>query len=232
MHRQLRFQTVPMAAALAAGLVALGCSKAETEQPKEPAPAAKTAPAPAGSEKAPPTALANNPLAEAAGTYEIDSVHSHVVFRIKHLGVAYQYGSFNQVEGSLTLSADPTKSEVQVDIAADSVFTANKKRDTHLKSPDFFDVKQFPTISFKSTKIEPAGGSTYNVTGNLSLHGVTKSVTIPMELTGTGKDPWGGFRVGFEGKLDIDRTDYGITFMPDGLGNEVNLMLTVEAIKK
>ncbi len=233
MTRQSPIHQLYLAAALsAAALLAVGCSKAdEGKKPtKAPPPATKTTGP--SSDKAAPAPAAST-LSEAAGSYEIDGVHSQAIFRILHLGVSYQYGRFNKISGALTIDgADPTKNSVSIEVAADSVFTANKKRDTHLKSPDFFDAKQFPTIIFKSTKVEAAGGDKYNVSGDLSMHGVTKPITIALDYVGFGKDPWGGFRVGFEGKASIKRSDFGITFMPEGLGDEVELTLAIEAIKK
>jgi len=232
MTRHTPINRFALAATLsAAALLAMACSKAdEGKKPtKAPPPAAKTT-AP-GTDKAPPAPAAAR-LAEAAGSYKVDGGHSYAIFRIGHFGVSYQYGSFNKISGAMTIDgADPTKSNVSIEIAAGSVFTADKKRDTHIKGPDFLDVKQFPKVTFKSTAVEAAGGDKYNVTGDLTMHGVTRSVTIPLDYVGSGKDPWGGFRAGFEGKLTIKRSDFGMKFMLEALGDEIELTLAVEGIK-
>jgi len=169
----------------------------------------------------------------AADTYELDSVHSHAVFKIMHLGLANQFGRFNDISGTVVVDEKtPANSKVEITIKTDSVDTKNAKRDEHLRSPDFFNAKQFPTLTFKSTKVEAAGKDLYKVTGNLTLHGVTKPVTFTFKKTGEGKDPWGGHRIGGETTFTINRMDYGIAFMPDGLGKEVTLMLTFEGVKK
>jgi polyisoprenoid-binding protein YceI len=117
-----------------------------------------------------------------------------------------------------------------IEIDAASINTGNKKRDDHLKGPDFFNVKQFPKLTFKSTKVEKKGDA-YSVTGDLTIHGVTKSVTVDVKKTGMGKDPWGNERIGFTTNFTIKRSDYGITHMANGLSDEVQLMLSAEAIK-
>ncbi len=230
-NRHAPIQRAQLTALFAAALFTVGCSK-DDEGNKHKTKALKQTTTATGGEKA-PAAPAGSALAEAAGSYEVDGDHSHVIFRISRLGLSYQYGSFNKISGSLTIDgADPSNSSISIEIAADSVFTANKKRDTHLKGPDFFDAKQFPTITFKSTKVEAAGGSRYNVSGDLIMHGVTKPVTISLDYVGSGKDPWGGFRAGFEGKMTVKRSDFGITFMSEGLGDEVELTLAFEAVRK
>lgn len=169
----------------------------------------------------------------AADTYELDPVHSHANFKIMHLDVAYQHGRFNDLKGMVWVDEkNPAKSKVEVTVMTNSVDTKNKKRDEHLMSPDFFNAKQFPTLSFKSTSVAAAGKNTYKVTGNLSLHGVTKPVTFMLKKTGEGKDPWGGFRMGGEAVFTIKRSDFGMTFMMPGLGDEVTLMLSFEGVKK
>lgn len=169
----------------------------------------------------------------AADTYELDPAHSHLVFKINHLGLADQFGRFNDFSGTVIVDEKtPAKSKVEVTVKTASVDTNNEKRDEHLRSPDFFNAKQFPTLTFKSTKVEAEGKDTYKVTGNLTLNGVTKPVTFTFKKTGEGKDPWGGHRMGGETKFTIDRTQFGINFMPEGLGKEVTLMLTFEGVKK
>jgi polyisoprenoid-binding protein YceI len=169
----------------------------------------------------------------AADTYELDAVHSHAMFKIMHLGLANQYGRFNDLSGTVVVDEkNPANSKVEVTIKTASVDTKNEKRDEHLRSPDFFNAKQFPNLTFKSTKVEAAGKDTYKVTGNLTLRGVTKPITFTFKKNGEGKDPWGNFRMGGETTFTINRMDYGINYMPDGLGKDVTLMLTFEGVKK
>lgn len=184
-------------------------------------------PMPAG-----PTTAAVSATHEAE-TFAIDTVHSSALFRVKHLGVSYAFGRFDEMSGSFTLdSHNAENSKVNVEIKTGSVSTGNAKRDGHLKSPDFFDAKQFPTATFTSKSVKAAGDKKYSVTGDLSLHGVTKSVTAEMELVGLGKGMQGDVLAGFYGTLTIKRSDYGMKFMPEGLGDDVLLMLSFEGSKK
>lgn len=147
------------------------------------------------------------------GTYAIDAVHSRFGFVARHAMVTKVRGSFNDFEGTFTIDgADPSKSSVQVTLKVDSVDTRNAQRDGHLKTNDFLDIEAYPEITFASTSVEHDGGNDFQVTGNLTIKGVTKSVTIPLEYQGTAKDPYGNDRVGFEGSLVISRSDYGVTF--------------------
>ena len=169
----------------------------------------------------------------AAGSYNVDAEHSNVLFRIKHLDVAYFHGRFNKVTGTLKLDAlDPSKSSVTIEIDANSVFTANKKRDDHLRSPDFLSAAEFPAIGFASKSVELKPDGSLGVVGDLSLHGVTRSITATLAHVGAGKDPWGGFRTGFEGTFSINRSDYGIKFMPGGVGEQIDLTVAIEAIRQ
>ena len=178
-------------------------------------------------------ALLALPLAaDAADTYSIDPVHSTVIFKVKHFGVGYQYGSFRKVSGKLVVDPKkPARSSVSIDLDAASVFTANKKRDTHLRGPDFLNVKQFPKISFRSTRIRKAGKN-LTVTGKLTLHGVTRAITVTMVHVGQGKDAWGGYRIGFEGNFSVRRADFGITKMKGAVGETLHIIVAVEGIKK
>lgn len=177
--------------------------------------------------------LANAPSARAADSFTLDPVHSSVIFRIKHNNVAWFYGRFNDVSGTVVFDdADPTKNSVEITIKTDSVDTNNEKRDTHLKSPDFFDAAQFPTLTFKSTRVVAKGPNLFAVTGDLTVHGVKKEVTVDVERVGTGKDSWGNLRTGAETVFTVDRREFGISFMPDGLGDQVKIFVSLEAIKK
>jgi polyisoprenoid-binding protein YceI len=164
--------------------------------------------------------------------YTIDGVHSAVIFKVGHLGVSYTWGRFDSIEGTLKFRDSGEGAAISVTVNADSINTGDAKRDGHLKSPDFFSTKEFPTITFKSTSWKKAGDGAYEVTGDLTLHGVTKSVTIPVTKVGEGKDPWGGFRVGFDGALKIKRTDYGMNKMIGAAGDEVTLHIGIEGMRK
>jgi polyisoprenoid-binding protein YceI len=164
--------------------------------------------------------------------FEIDAVHSAVIFRIQHMGAGYTYGRFNGIEGSVTWdAANPSASAVAIKIATASVDTANKDRDNHLRSPDFFDATKFPEITFSSTSVK-ATGTTLEIAGKLSLHGVTKDVTVTMEKTGEGKGRNGESLIGFEGVFQIKRSDYGINYGPGALGDDVRLTVAIEAMRK
>jgi polyisoprenoid-binding protein YceI len=168
----------------------------------------------------------------AADTYRVDPVHSTTVFKAKHFGVTSFFGRFNNVSGSFTLDdADPAQSAFQVQIQTESIDTANAKRDQHLKSPDFFNAKQFPTIAFKSTSVKKLDADDYEVTGDLTLHGVTKPVTAKVTKTGVGKGPRGGQLVGMEANLTIKRSDFDMKFMLDGIGDEVQIMAGLEGAR-
>ena len=170
----------------------------------------------------------------AAESYKADPVHSSSAFRIKHANAAYFFGRFNQPGGSFTLDdADPTKSTFSVEIAVDKVDTANPKRDAHLKSPDFFNAKQYPMITFKSTKVEKGEGENMlAVTGNLTMHGVTKPLTVPVELTGKGEFPPGTPRAGVEATFTVKMSDFEIKGMPGALSDEVKVVVSLEGIKQ
>ncbi len=163
----------------------------------------------------------------AAATYKIDPDHTYVVFKVTHLGIANSYGMFRKTTGTY----DPDAGKLDVTIDADSVYTANKKRDDHLRGPDFFNVKQFPTITFKSKKVKKSGDKAM-ITGDLTIKGKTKSVELVMKKVGEGKDPWGNFRTGYEGTLTVNRMDFGVDYMPDGLSKDITLTLSVEGIRK
>lgn len=173
--------------------------------------------------------------AMAQATYEIDPGHSQVVFKIRHLGVSDNFGRFNVIEGSVKW--DPAKlqsSSIDVKVPADSVDTFDEKRDQHLRSNDFFNTKQFPVITFKSKSITRKQGNVYTVTGDLMLHGVTKSITTDFEFIGEGKDPWGGFRVGGLATFTINRSDFGMDYMVSigAVGDKVTLWVNLEAVRK
>ncbi len=169
----------------------------------------------------------------ATETYEVDSVHSAVVFRIKHLDIAYVYGRFNDLSGTLKIDNEaPDGSVVEIYAKTKNVDTFNPERDNHLRSPDFFDAKKFPVISFKSKSFTKVSKDMYEVSGDLSLHGVTRPLTVKVQRTGGGKDPWGGFRIGFETTFTIRRSDFGMQYMMEGVGDEVRIILSIEGVRK
>lgn len=169
--------------------------------------------------------------AQSAATWKIDGVHSTVLFRIKHMNTSWSFGRFDKLQGTLAYApGSPETAKLAIQVDATSVSTANEKRDEHLRSPDFLDAKQFKTATFESTKVAKAGAG-LKVTGDLSLHGVTKEVTLDVELTGTGKDMEQKDTAGFLGTLTIKRSDFGITTYPDALGDEVQLTISLECVK-
>jgi polyisoprenoid-binding protein YceI len=163
-----------------------------------------------------------------ADEYEIDGVHSTVVFRIRHLEMAYFYGLFRTVQGKVRWSEDLTSNSIEVQIDAASVFTNNKQRDDHLRNSDFLHVERYPQLTFVSSKIERQGERIV-VTGTLAAHGVNQQVSFPIEITGSGKDPWGKQRIGAHATLMIKRSDFGMNNMLDKLGDEVQLLISLEA---
>jgi polyisoprenoid-binding protein YceI len=170
--------------------------------------------------------------AQGADTYKVDPVHSSVVFSIKHFGVTDFYGGFKQIAGTVTFdTADPSKSSVDLSVPVESVDTRNEKRDQHLKSPDFFNAKQFPAITFKSSKIEGSGES-YQVSGDLTIHGITKPITVDFKKGADGKGGQGETRGGGEARFTIKRSDYDMKFMTGPLGDDVNLILSLEGVKQ
>jgi polyisoprenoid-binding protein YceI len=147
------------------------------------------------------------------GTYAIDPTHSRVGFVARHAMVSKVRGSFNEFEGSGYFdSENPTSSHLQLTIKAASIDTRNADRDAHLRSNDFFDMENFPEITFTSTKVEHIDADNYKVTGDLTIKGVTKSVTIDFEYAGTAVDPFGNQRIGVEGTTTINRKDWGVNW--------------------
>jgi polyisoprenoid-binding protein YceI len=170
----------------------------------------------------------------AADEYAIDPVHSMVQFRVKHLGVSYTLGRFNNPTGKMHIDeANPKKSSIEVSVKVADVDTNDAKRDAHIKGPDFFNGKMFPKITFKSTSVKKTGDTEFEVTGDMTLHGVTKTITVKAEKVGAGKDPWGGYRTGYYLKLTLKRSDYKMNFMqgPSGIGDEIRLEISIEGIR-
>ena len=164
-----------------------------------------------------------------ADTFKLDPVHSQVVFQVEHMGVSKIFGRFNTIQGSFTLDDDPSKVSFEATVPVESLDTGTAARDKHLKSPDFFNVKQFPDITFKSTAVKKTGDN-YELTGDLTLHGVTKSITVTLTKIGQAQVQ-GAERAGFDAQFTIKRSDYGMTFMMGPVGDEVSLMINLEGVK-
>lgn len=165
--------------------------------------------------------------------YEFDPVHSSVTFKARHLDISWIHGRFNEVEGKLSIDkADPAKTWFQFSIKVDSVDTANKARDEHLRQPDYFDTKQFPTIDFKSTQVKPLKDGGYEVTGDLTMHGKTNKITLNLE-GGKEKEFMGTKRIGFSIALSLKRSDYNFDPKAIGLiGDEARIYIDFEGAHK
>ena len=171
-------------------------------------------------------------------TWTIDPAHSHVEFAVRHLMISTVKGRFGVVTGTLkTDETDPAKGEVDVSIDAASIDTREAQRDAHLKSADFFHVEQFPAITFRGSRIAAVDGDRFKLTGDLSMHGVTREVTLDVTSEGRGRDPWGGERAGFSATTKIKRSDFGLTWnqvLETGgiaVGDEIKISLDIEAVK-
>lgn len=174
----------------------------------------------------------------ATETYKIDPGHSQVGFSIRHF-FSKVPGKFNAYEGTISLDPkDLSKTVVEVSIDAASIDTGNKDRDGHLQSPDFFDAQKFGKITFKSSSVTAQGATKATLKGDLTMHGVTKPVVLQAEVLGFSKDPWGGYRGGFEAKTKINRQDFGISWnkVVEGggalLGDEVEITLDIEGVRE
>jgi len=160
--------------------------------------------------------------------FDKKGAHQFIQFRVQHLGYSWLYGRFNDFDGTFSYDAnDLSSAKVSVKIDTASVDSNHAERDKHLRSPDFLDVEKFPEASFESTSFD---GKT--LSGNLTLHGVTKPVSIAVEKIGEGKDPWGGYRAGFEGKTSFKMADFGITKNLGPKSTMVEMILSVEGIQK
>jgi polyisoprenoid-binding protein YceI len=151
-------------------------------------------------------------IADLTGDYVIDPAHTRIGFVARHAMVTKVRGSFTEVEGKVHLDEQtPAQSRAQLVIKTHSIDTGNAERDTHLRSNDFFAMDEFPEITFTSTSAEKVGDDRFNLTGDLTVKGVTNAVTIDFEYQGSAKDPYGNLRAGFEGKAVINRRDFGVT---------------------
>src|SRR2546427_3311251 len=171
-----------------------------------------------------------------AGVYEIDGAHTSVEFVGRHLMITKVRGRFSAVRGQITIDEEPTKSHVEVEIGVASVSTGNGDRDTHLKSGDFFDVEHYPTITFASTGVKPLRDNTWELAGDLTVHGTTKPVTLQVDFDGGGASPMGDERIGFSAATEVNREDFGLTWnvaLETGgllVGKTARIELSVQAI--
>ncbi|MEV6614441.1 YceI family protein [Streptomyces sp. NPDC051051] len=183
-------------------------------------------------------AAVNPDLAALTGDYTIDPAHSTIGFVARHAMVTNVKGKFNEFTGSLHLDgAAPARSTATIDVVMQSVDTGSADRDNHLRTADFFKTDEFPTMTFRSTGAEALGGDDYRVTGDLSILGITKPLTIDLEFNGSAKDPFGNERVGFEGKAEILRSEWGLTWnaaLETGgvlVSDKIKLNFDISAIK-
>lgn len=174
--------------------------------------------------------LAISGIASAAD-YEMDVTHTFPQFIAGHLGFSYTVGQFNEFSGSFQINEDPSTNTAEMVIQTASLDSNHAKRDEHLRSPDFFDVKQFPTITFKSTAYEGTNEQG-KLIGDMTMLGQTRSVTFDIVKVGEGDDPWGGYRYGAVATTTIDRTDFGMDYFVPGVPAEVELKVYIEGIRQ
>ncbi|MBS2015483.1 MAG: YceI family protein [Deltaproteobacteria bacterium] len=229
-------------ATLAALPLLLAVAACDDPKPKPPA-AAETAAAPATQAPSPAAETAkaaapHDPPAPPA-TFDVDQSHSRLVFSVRHLMVSNTRGQFEKFGGTVFLDeANPAASTVKLEIDTASINSADAKRDEHLRSADFFDVKKHPKMTFTSTKVERAGAG-YRITGDLTIRDVTKPVVLDVDpVSPSVKDPWGGTRRGTRARAKLDRKEFGLTWNKAleaggvAVGDEVTLDLEVELIQK
>ncbi len=170
-----------------------------------------------------------------AADYVIDKKgqHAFVNFKISHLGYSWVYGSFKDFDGSFSFDAgQPEASKVKVSLNTASLDTNHAERDKHLRSDDFLNVSKYPTATFESTAVKSTGTGTADITGNLTLNGVTKPVVLAAKFIGEGKDPWGGYRAGFEGSTSLHLKDFDIQKDLGPASQDVQLIISVEGVRQ
>ena len=172
------------------------------------------------------------------GNWTFDTGHSAVNFSVRHMMFGKTRGQFNRWQGRLQLVPEKlTSSSVEVTIDASSIVTGDEQRDTHLRSADFLDAEKFPTLTFRSTRVDDLGGGNLRILGDLTVHGTTREVVLEAEYGGNTKDPWGNNRAGFGARTSIDRTDFGLKWnmaLEAGgivVGNKVDIEIEVEAVQ-
>lgn len=173
--------------------------------------------------------------AASAAEYVIDTqgAHAFVTFKIKHLGYSWLHGRFNTFDGSFSYDTKAqTGSNILVNIDTASLDSNHAERDKHLRGKDFLNVNKYPSASFKSTNVKFTDDDTAKVTGDFTLHGVTKSITFEMNKVGEGQDPWGGYRAGFEGETSLKLADYGIDYNLGPASTHVDIGLSIEGVRQ
>jgi polyisoprenoid-binding protein YceI len=171
--------------------------------------------------------------------WNLDSAHTHVEFAVRHLMIATVKGKFTGVRGTVTMpEEDPARAQVEVTLDAGSISTGIEQRDQHLRSPDFLDVERFPTLAFRSRRVESLGGDRFRLTGDLTIRDVTRPIELVVTREGSVNDPWGGYRIGFTANGRLRRSDFGITWNQMieaggvAVGDEVKLSLEVELVRE
>lgn len=172
-------------------------------------------------------------------TWQIDSAHSGIHFSVRHLVISKVRGQFSRWSGALSVpDGDFSKATVDVTIDTSSIETGVADRDAHLKSADFFDVEVYPEATFRSRRVEPQGGDSYRLVGDLTLHGVTREVVLEVDSAGQTQDPWGNLRAGFAAKIALDRKEFGLTWnqaLEAGgvmVGDKVEIEIEIEAVRE
>ena len=180
-----------------------------------------------------------SPSTTTTTTWQIDPTHSHVEFAVKHLMIATVKGRFADVQGSIVANDDnPNDARIDVTIAAASIDTRQDQRDAHLRSPDFLDVERFPTITFRSKRIEARKGDEFRIVGDLTIRDTTREVTLDAEHTGRARDPWGNERAAFTATTKVNRKEYGLTWnqaLEAGgvlVGDDLKITIDVELVKQ
>ncbi len=173
-----------------------------------------------------------SPLTCHAADYDLDNSHTSLIFGVSHFGYSFTYGRFNTVSGGFSFDKEnPTDSNFKFEIQTSSVDTNDAKRDDHLRGPDFFDAKQFPKITFESTSVREAGED-LEMVGNMTMHGVTKEITIPLKYLGAGKGPYGKYRCGFSAQVMLQRGEFGMKAMAPMIGDDVSITFSFEGLQK
>jgi polyisoprenoid-binding protein YceI len=173
----------------------------------------------------------------APGSFTIDRAHTHVGFSVRHMMVSKVKGRFSSFEGTIAVGDTPAGSSVEITIDASSIDTREEARDDHLRSPDFLDVERFPTLTYRSTQVVPTAAGHFELIGELTLHGVTRPVTLSVEQEGIVRDPYGNERIGFSATTELNREEFGLTWnavLEAGgvaVAKTVKLELEVEAVR-
>ena len=189
-------------------------------------------------ESSPITRTVDGTEVPAAGSYELDASHSEVGFSVRHVMVSRTKGRFADVHGTVVIGEDPLASSVEVEIQAASIDTRDEQRDEHLRSADFLDVAASPTLTYRSRSVAPAGKGRWTVEGDLTVHGVTQPVPLEVSFEGGAKDPWGGQRIGFTARAELDREAFGLTWnqaLETGgvlVGKTVKIEIEAEAVRQ